>query len=204
MRDDSLVHIVDDDDAVRDGISLLLRSVGLQSTGYRNGQEFLEKYDGSGPACALFDMRMPGLSGMELLREVRNRRWDVPVVIITGHGDVPLAVEAMKEGALDFLQKPFREEELLQRIRQALTVHAQSHSQSRARNEAQRRLQNLTPREAEVARRVADGQANKVIAIELDISLRTVELHRARVMEKMGAASVADLVRLMLEAQQDS
>lgn len=196
------VYIVDDDDAVRDSVSMLLRSVGQSSTGFPNGQAFLEAYDGSGPACALFDMRMPGISGMELLREVRERGWQLPVIIITGHGDVPMAVEAMKTGALDFLPKPFREEDLLQRIRQALELHAVSYQAEEVKSEVRQRFLSLTAREQQVARRVADGQANKVISMELGISLRTVELHRSRVMEKMQVDSVAELVRCMLEVDQ--
>ncbi len=193
------VYIVDDDDAVRDSVAMLLRSVGQSSVGFASGRAFLDSYDGTGPACALFDIRMPGMSGMELLGEVRRRGWLLPVIIITGHGDVPMAVDAMKSGALDFLEKPFREEDLLLRIRQAMVIHARDCDQEQVKSVVSSRFSSLTPREQEVARRVADGQANKVISIELGISLRTVELHRARVMEKMQSDSVADLVKMMLE-----
>lgn len=198
------VYIVDDDDAVRDGLSILLHSVGQTSECFEDGATFLDGYEGEGPACALFDVRMPGMSGLELLEEVRERGWDLPVIILTGHGDVPMAVDAMKAGALDFLQKPFREDELLRLIRQALEQHVTQSDEKLAKSAGRERLQSLTPRELEIARRVSDGQANKVISIELAISLRTVELHRARVMEKMQADSVADLVKMMLEVDDEA
>ncbi len=192
------VHVVDDDDAVRDSLQLLLKSVGLESACYSNAQSFLDDYADE-PGCLILDIRMPGISGLALQKEIRQRGWLIPIIFITGHGDIPMAVEAMREGALDFLQKPFREEELLQRISDAMERDNEIRRHNKARAARDARLDGLTPRETEIAQRIVNGQANKVIAMELGISLRTVELHRARIMEKMQVRSVAELVQVMLE-----
>jgi two-component system response regulator FixJ len=198
--DTPLVYVVDDDDALRDALGLLLSSVGLASKGCASALEFLETYDPGQHACLLADIRMPGMSGLDLQEELLQRGAHIPLIFITGHGDVPMAVEAMKRGAVDFLQKPFRDQDLLDRISEALAADAQRRQADRSSAKVQQRLSNLTPREAEVMQRVVAGQANKVIALDLGVSQRTVEIHRARVMQKMGTRSLAELVRLVERA----
>jgi FixJ family two-component response regulator len=188
------VYLVDDDDAIRDSLSLLLRSVGLDCEVYASALEFLGAYDPTRHSCLVADIRMPGLSGLELQQRLNEQRSEVPVIFITGHGDVPMAVNAMKSGASDFIQKPFRDQDLIDRIQKALAKDSERRA-SRAQEDAIReRLSTLTPRETEVMRRVVRGQANKVIALDLGVSQRTVELHRARVMRKLKMRSLADLV----------
>jgi FixJ family two-component response regulator len=148
--------------------------------------------------CIVLDIRMPGMSGMELQQRLKSMRCTIPVIFVTGHGDVPMAVEAMLHGAFDFIQKPFRDQELLDRINQALNWDTEHRSEEERRRQVQERYASLTPREREVLDCVVRGLANKVIAMDLDLSQRTVEIHRARVMEKMGARSLADLVRMSL------
>lgn len=192
--DQPLVYLVDDDAAIRDSLGLLLQSVGLECEVFASAVEFLEAYDPTRCACLVADIRMPGLSGLELQQRLNERRARIPIVFITGHGDVPMAVTAMKSGAMDFLQKPFRDQDLLDRINKAL-AEAREQGAERAKEQAIRdRLALLTPREAEVMRRVVRGQANKVIAMDLGVSQRTVELHRARVMHKLNMRSLAELV----------
>jgi len=189
-----LVYLVDDDDAVRDALGLLLRSIGLECEPYASAIEFLERYDPKRQSCLVADIRMPGLSGLDLQQRMNDRHAEVPIIFITGHGDVPMAVNAMKAGAVDFMQKPFRDQDLIDRIQKALAAAAQRQV-TRADEEAIRaRLALLTPREAEVMQRVVRGQANKVIAMDLGVSQRTVELHRARVMRKLKMRSLAELV----------
>jgi two-component system, LuxR family, response regulator FixJ len=193
-RKGPLVYLVDDDEAIRDSLGLLLRSVGLDCEVYASALEFLGAYDPSRHCCLVADIRMPGLSGLELQQRLNEQRADVPVIFITGHGDVPMAVNAMKSGASDFIQKPFRDQDLIDRIHKALAKDRERRA-SRAEEDAIReRLATLTPRETEVMRRVVRGQANKVIALDLGVSQRTVELHRARVMRKLKMRSLAELV----------
>ncbi len=194
------VFVVDDDEAVRDSLALLLRSVGLEVASFDGAQAFLDELSERDCGCLVLDIRMPGMSGLELLQRLRDQGNELPIIFITGHGDVPMAVEAMKLGALDFLQKPFRDQQLLDRIQQALAQES-SQRQSRAgRDQLRQRLSDLTARERQVLNRLLEGKANKVIAIELELSQRTVEIHRARVMEKMQARSLAELVRFVLHA----
>ncbi len=193
---DAIVYVVDDDDAILDSLTLLLRSVGLESSAFSNAGDFLKGFDAGRHSCLLADIRMPGMSGLELQSELNRRGIQIPTIFITGHGDVPNAVRAMQAGALDFIQKPFRDEELLKRINDALEIDLQRLSERRETLEVRRKLETLTPRETEVMRKVVDGCANKVIALDLGVSQRTVELHRARVMHKMGVRSLADLVRM--------
>ena len=191
-----VVHIVDDEEPVRDSIALLLRSVGIRSRQYEDAHAFLATYQPGEAGCMVLDVRMPRMSGLDLQHELNRRGWTLPVIFVTGHGDVPMAVEAMREGALDFLQKPFNDDELIRRIQRALEHDARVRQQSGDRGALSLRLVSLTPREREVAGRIVAGQANKVIALELSLSERTVELHRARVMQKMGARGVAQLVQI--------
>jgi FixJ family two-component response regulator len=189
-----LVYLVDDDEAVRDALGLLLRSVGLECEVFASALEFLDTYDPTRHSCLVADIRMPGLSGLELQERLNEQRAGIPIVFITGHGDVPMAVSAMKSGATDFIQKPFRDQDLLDRIHKALAQDREERA-SRAEQDAIReRLALLTPRETEVMHRVVRGQANKVIAMDLGVSQRTVELHRARVMHKLKMRSLAELV----------
>jgi len=194
VDDDPLVYLVDDDEAVRDALGLLLRSVGLECEVYGSALEFLEAYDPRRHSCLVADIRMPGLSGLELQQRLNEQRANLPVIFITGHGDVPMAVNAMKSGASDFVQKPFRDQDLIDRIHKALAQDRERREWRAQERVIRERLALLTPREAEVMKRVVRGQANKVIAMDLDVSQRTVELHRARVMRKLKMRSLAELV----------
>lgn len=196
------IFVVDDDSAVRDALKLLLRSVGQAVETYGSGQEFIDAYSEDRPGCLVLDIRMPGMSGLELQQKLNERHSILPIIFITGHGDVPMAVEAMQAGAVDFIQKPFRDQDLIDRINQALEKDGNNRAALGERNDIRRRLETLTPREREVLDLVVHGKANKVIAGDLKLSQRTVEIHRARVMEKMQASSLAHLVRMVLEVGQ--
>ena len=196
------IFVVDDDSAVRDALKLLLRSVGQSVETFGSGQEFLEAYSEDRPGCLVLDIRMPGMSGLELQQKLNERHSILPIIFITGHGDVPMAVEAMQAGAVDFIQKPFRDQDLIDRINQALEKDGNNRAALGERNDIRHRLETLTPREREVLDLVVHGKANKVIAGDLKLSQRTVEIHRARVMEKMQASSLAHLVRMVLEVGQ--
>jgi FixJ family two-component response regulator len=198
------VFVVDDDEAVRTSLRLLLKSVGLQVETFASAQEFLDQFDPDRAGCLVLDIRMPGMSGLELQQQLNERHSIMPIVFITGHGDVPMAVEAMQAGAVDFIQKPFRDQDLIDRINRALEKDKAMRGSLRERDEIRRRMSQLTPREREVLELVTQGKANKVIAGDLNVSQRTVEIHRARVMEKMGAASLAHLVRMVIEAQREN
>jgi two-component system, LuxR family, response regulator FixJ len=192
------VFVIDDDQAVRSSLGLLLKSLGQKAQLFESAQAFLDIYDSSLRGCLVLDIRMPGMSGMELQQRLRALHCTLPIIFVTGHGDVPMAVEAMQHGAFDFIQKPFRDQELLDRIHQALNRDQEHRSEEDHRRGVQERFESLTPREREVMDCVVRGLANKVIAMDLDLSQRTVEIHRARVMEKMNARSLADLVRMSL------
>jgi FixJ family two-component response regulator len=194
-NDDPLVYVIDDDEAVRDSLRMLLKSLGLTNSVYASAFEFMEEYDPDRHSCLVCDIRMPTMSGLELQQRLLGDGSEMPIIFITGHGDVPMAVNAMKAGAFDFIQKPFRDQDLIDRIHKALQ---QDKRQRAARHEEfaiRECLKTLTPREMEVMRRVVSGQANKVIAMDLGVSPRTVELHRARVMRKLHMRSVAALVK---------
>ncbi len=194
--EDAVVYVVDDDEAVRDSLSVLLRSVGYQAQTFESAVEFLESFDADQHGCLVADIRMPGMSGLDLQAALNKDGSELPIIFITGHGDVPMAVDAMKSGALDFIQKPFRDQDLLDRINQALQADSERRQSCEERSVVRARLAALTPREREVMDRVVKGQANKVIALDLGVSQRTVEIHRARVMQKMHARSLAELVTL--------
>jgi len=194
VKRDPLVYLVDDDEAIRDSLGLLLRSVGLECEVYGSALDFLGAYDPRRHSCLVADIRMPGLSGLELQQRLNEQRAEVPVIFITGHGDVPMAVNAMKSGASDFIQKPFRDQDLIDRIHKALAKDSERRASRALDDGIRERLATLTPRETEVMRRVVRGQANKVIALDLGVSQRTVELHRARVMRKLKMRSLAELV----------
>ena len=196
------VFIVDDDDAVRDSLSFLLKSVGIASQSFASGDAFLDAFSNNWTGCILLDIRMPGISGMEVQRRLVEQESTLPIIFITGHGDIPMAVEAMHLGAHDFVQKPFHDQELLDRIQAALTARRDIQNKIERKNSARKNYETLTPRETEVMAAVAKGHANKVIAMDLDLSQRTVEIHRARVMEKMQARSLAELVKLAVLLEQ--
>jgi two-component system, LuxR family, response regulator FixJ len=193
-KDSPLVYLVDDDEAIRDSLALLMQSVGLECAVFASAIEFLDAYDRDQHSCLVADIRMPGLSGLELQQRLNAERADVPIIFITGHGDVPMAVNAMKSGASDFIQKPFRDQDLIDRIHNALARDLETRKWRAQEKAIRARLALLTPRETEVMQRVVRGQANKVIAMDLGVSQRTVELHRARVMHKLEMRSLADLV----------
>ena len=200
MREDpATVFVVDDDEAVRASLKLLLKTLGLPAQTYASAQEFLATFDERRGGCLVLDIRMPGMSGLELQEELNTRGAMMPIIFITGHGDVPMAVEAMQRGAMDFLQKPFRDQDLLDRISEALAKDRAGRELLGNRERIHARIVGLTPREREVMALVTQGKANKVIAADLDLSQRTVEIHRAHVMEKMGENSLAHLVRMAIE-----
>jgi FixJ family two-component response regulator len=193
-----VIYVVDDDDGMRRALDTLLSTVGYRTAVFSRPSEFLAKFQSDAAGCLVLDIRMPDMSGLELQQHLNKSGSMLPVIFITGHGDVPMAVQAMKEGAFEFIQKPFRDQDLLDRINHALKLDAENRSTVARRTEVQHRLESLTPRECQVMDMVVDGAANKVIAIDLNLSERTVEIHRAKVMEKMGARSVAHLVKLHL------
>lgn len=195
-KDGATIYVVDDDDGMRRALSVLLSTVGFRTQAYARPSEFLSNLKAEEPGCLVLDIRMPEMSGLELQQQLNRTGCMLPVIFITGHGDVPMAVQAMKAGAFEFIQKPFREQDLLDKINHALRHDAENRQNVARRAEVLRRLETLTPRERQVMDLVVEGGANKVIAIDLGLSERTVEIHRAKVMEKMGARSVAHLVKL--------
>src|SRR5262249_22309902 len=184
--EEPLIYLVDDDEAIRDSLGLLLDSMGLECRVFASAHEFLDAYDPEQHACLVADIRMPGMSGLDLQQRLNEQRTGIPIVFITGHGDVPMAVNAMKAGAADFLQKPFRDQDLLDRIHKGLALDREQRARRGREAHLRKLLDLLTPRETEVMERVVQGHANKVIAMDLGVSQRTVELHRARVMRKLG------------------
>jgi FixJ family two-component response regulator len=194
-----IAHVVDDDSAVRDALAIHLSMAGIPVKSFGSAEEFLENLAPDQPGCAVVDIRMPGMSGLELQQEMLRRGLTMPVIVITGHGDVPAAVTAFRAGAVDFLQKPFDEDLLIARIREAFAKDAQQRQAVGELAEIKQRIATLSPREKQVMEMVADGHSNKVVAMQLGIGVRTVETHRARVMEKTGAQSVSELARLRLK-----
>ena len=199
MNRTAAVIVVDDDDAVRNSLRLLLKSVGLPTLTHASAQEYLDAWDPAQPGCLVLDVRMPGMSGLELQEELNRRGAIVPVIFISGHGDIPMAVDAIQHGAFDFLQKPFRDQDLIDRVQRALATDHANRETLAQRDTVRQRYESLTPREQEVIALVTQGKANKVMAGDLGVSQRTVEIHRARVMEKMGAQSLAQLVRMVID-----
>lgn len=193
-----VVFVVDDDQAMRNSLKWLIESVGVHVESFSSADDFLAQYQAGRAGCLVLDVRMPGMSGLDLQEHLVNRNIQIPVVIITGHGDVPMAVRAMKAGAIDFIEKPFNDEVLLDAIRRAIAHGEQQRSHHSEHLQIQQRLQHLTPREYEVMEMVTEGRSNKEIANALGVSAKTIEAHRARVMEKMQAGSLAELVRMVL------
>lgn len=194
-RSKGTVFIVDDDEAMRDSLRWLLESVGWQVDAYASGQAFLDQYDTDWPGCLLSDVRMPGMSGLQLQEALQHRDCGLPVILITGHGDVPMAVRAMKHGAVDFLEKPFNDQVLLDCVQRALARDAEQRRLRRVREEVRGCLAHLTERERQVMDLVVGGASNREIAENLSLSPKTVEVHRAKMMHKMQASSVPELVR---------
>jgi FixJ family two-component response regulator len=199
VRRKPVIYIVDDDEGMRRALTVLMTTVGYQAMAFARPTDFLEKYDPEQHACVVLDVRMPQMSGLEVQQQLNRRGSILPVILVTGHGDIPMAVQAMKDGAFDFLQKPFRDQDLLDRINAAIKQDGENRAMLDQQADLKRRADSLTPREREVMGLVVDGKANKVIAIDLGLSERTVEIHRANVMEKMGARSVAHLVKMHLK-----
>jgi FixJ family two-component response regulator len=199
VRRKPVIYIVDDDEGMRRALTVLMTTVGYQAMAFARPTDFLEKYDPEQHACVVLDVRMPQMSGLEVQQQLNRRGSILPVILVTGHGDIPMAVQAMKDGAFDFLQKPFRDQDLLDRINAAIKQDGENRATLDQQADLKRRAESLTPREREVMGLVVDGKANKVIAIDLGLSERTVEIHRANVMEKMGARSVAHLVKMHLK-----
>jgi FixJ family two-component response regulator len=200
-----MIYIVDDDEAVRDAMRMLFESMGHSVSSHADAEDLLAHYDPEVPSCLLLDLRMPGRSGLELQEILLERGVAPPIIFLTGHGDVPAAVRALKHGAVDFIQKPVVDEQaLLDRVNEAIEVHREALQTAAVHTETCRRFAELTPRETEVMEAIAAGRANKVIAIDLGISERTVEHHRGRVMHKLGVRSVAELVRLLEVAEERS
>ena len=197
------VHVVDDDDSLRRSLQWLLESVGLTVETFSSAADFLARYRRGSPGCILLDLRMPGTSGLELHESFGEESISLPVIFLTGHGDVPAAVRAMKGGAVDFLEKPFRDHELLESIHAALQRDRDERAGRLERQRILARRATLTPREEEVLQLVVNGASNKIIASELGLSLKTVETHRSRVMRKMEAPSLAELVRMAVETEGD-
>ncbi|MFZ0257965.1 MAG: response regulator transcription factor [Gammaproteobacteria bacterium] len=192
------VFVVDDDEDVRNALRWLIESVDLTVATYPSAEAFLAAYTPGQPGCLVLDVRMPGMGGLGLLEHMRIEGMELPTIILTGHADVPIAVRAMKSGAIDFIEKPFTDQDLLDQIQRALKEDAKQRSQQLKRAEVLSRVETLTPREREVLRRVVQGQANKVISAELGISERTVETHRKKIMDKMQAKSLAELIQMTL------
>ena len=200
MPSESLVHVIDDDPAMRDSLEFLFDTAGLPVRAYDSAVAFMAALGEGAEGCVVTDVRMPEMSGVELLKELRDRGSSLPVIVITGHGDVPLAIEAMKSGAKDFLEKPFDDERLLGVVRSALEESGASRGERAEQAQVLQRIGKLSHRERQVLKRLVDGQLNKTIAWELGISPRTVEVYRAKLMAKMGAPAFADLVRMALLA----
>ena len=200
MDANQTVHIVDDDSDVADSMSMLLESTGLRTQQYHSAEEFLRNPIDLLMGCLILDVRMPDMNGLDLHQEIKRSNPNLPVVFVTGHGDVPMAVQAMKNGALEFLQKPFRDQEFIDCVNRALKTNSKALNGLNRRCSIQVRIESLTKREYEIMRLIAEGNITKVVAVKLNISPRTVEIHRARTMEKMQAKTLAQLVQMVVEA----
>ena len=198
------VFIVDDDDAIRDSMSMLMETIGLNTQSFASAQEFLDSFDVDKPGCLVLDIRMPGMSGLELQQELVRKNSMLPIVFVTGHGDIPMAVQAIQNGAADFIQKPFRDQDLIDRVNTALTDDEAFRKEVAETRQLKALAETLTPREHEVMDLIVAGDANKVAAHKLGVSQRTIEIHRARVMEKMKANNLAQLVRQHLAISGDA
>jgi FixJ family two-component response regulator len=200
---DATVYVVDDDEPVRHSLRYLIESVSLQVRTYATAAEFLADYRPGGPACLLLDVRLPGMGGLVLQRELAAQGHTLPIIVITGHGDVAMATRAMRDGAVDFIEKPFRDDDLLERVHEALQLDRDRMAHRLAQVGIRQRLQGLTVRERQVLDLVVAGGSNRDIAAALGLGVKTIETHRAKLMKKMGASGLADLVRMAFVAQAD-
>lgn len=201
QRRPPLAHLVDDDEAMRDALAWLLRSRGVDSRAWDSAESFLADYEPAMTGCLVLDIRMRAMTGLELFDRLREQGCRMPVIFLTGHGDVPQAVQALKNGAFDFLEKPFDDNQLADRVIEALARDAECRAGNKADDDRDTRLCSLTAREREVMERILAGKLNKVIADELNISMRTVEVHRAHIFEKMGVKSAVELARRLSDSQ---
>jgi len=202
-EESSVVFVIDDDPSIRRSLSRLLRSVGYAAEAFSSAEEFLGRGTFNGTGCIILDVQMPGLSGMDLRVELNKAQYSMPIVFITGHGDIPMSVEAMKKGAVHFLTKPFDDDDLLRAVGEAIERDRKAKAEQSAVQDIRRRLSLLTPREYEILRYVITGMLNKQIAFTLNIAEKTVKIHRGRIMEKLCVGSVAELVRLAEKARID-
>lgn len=198
MTEQATVFIVDDDEQVRSALTLLMESVGLTAQSFASAQEYLDQFDPDKPGCLILDVRMPGISGLDLQARLTAERIHPPIIIITGHGDVPMAVRAVRAGALDFIEKPFNNQVMLDSVHRAIETDSVQRGETSRLQEIEEHYNGLTPREKEVLQCVIAGKRNKVIASELNITQSTVEAHRSKVMEKMSAESLSDLMRMAI------
>jgi two-component system response regulator FixJ len=204
MSDLQIVHLIDDDDGVRDALTLLMAEAGFTVRSYRSALDFLATTRSATHGCIVSDIRMPGMDGLELQGKLRAGNEPMPIIFITGHGDVPMAVQALRAGAMDFIEKPFDEEVLLESVRRALKANERAAVREAAGSEIQEHLASLTTREQQVLEGLLVGRANKIIAFDLGMSTRTVEVHRAHIMQKMKARSLSELVRLVMSVRPDT
>ncbi|CAE6715698.1 Response regulator protein TodT [Paraburkholderia domus] len=190
-----IVYIVDDDNGMRTSLAWLLESVSVKSAGFANASEFLNAFDPGVPACLVLDVRMPEQSGFDVQAELNRQGATLPIIFVSGHGDIPMSVRALQNGAIDFVEKPYNSQQMLDRVQRALKLAAQRHAANQKQRDLKKRLESLTAREKEVLRGVIDGNGSKRIASDLSISVKTVDVHRASIKDKLGAASIAMLVR---------
>ena len=195
------VFIVDDDSSVCESLQFLMQSINIEAETFASATEFLGAYDPTRVACLILDVRMPGMSGPELQERLQSLGATLPIIFLTAHGDVPMAVNVMKVGAVDFIQKPFRDQDLIDKVQHAMADHLRTQQELGDCGETAKHIASLTPREREVMEMVVEGKANKVIAVDLGLSQRTVEIHRARVMKKMKADSISQLVQMVIRAR---
>lgn len=191
----AIVYIVDDDDGMRTSLAWLLESVGVKSVGFASAAEFLGGFDADVPACVVLDVRMPEHSGFDVQAELNQRYVTMPIIFVSGHGDIPMSVRALQNGAIDFVEKPYNSQQMLDRVQRALKLATQRHANDQKRRDLRKRIESLTAREKEVLRGVVDGNGSKRIASDLSISVKTVDVHRASIKDKLGAPSIAMLVR---------
>lgn len=201
MNSKAIVHIIDDDESVRKSLRWLIESVGLQVSCYESANAFEQTKLQEGPGCMVLDVRMPGMSGLELQERMNMQDLPLPTIIVTGHADVPMAIRALKNGAFDFIEKPYNDQHLLDRVQEAISSSTASQSAETLKQDAKQKINNLTPREREIMIMVTEGEPNKRIAMQLNLSIKTVETHRANLMTKMQANSLPALIKLVMRAE---
>ncbi len=197
MSTESTVFVVDDDESVRQSLSMLVETIDLNVKSFASAQEFLQEYEPHEPGCLVLDVRMPGMSGLELQAKLAAKDYKIPVILVTGHGDIPMAVDAMKKGAVSFIEKPFRDQDLIDTIQEAIEKDAKERVLLTKRSKIEEKLDALTPRERQVIGRMIDGIPNKKIGFELQISQKTVDYHRANIYKKMNVNTTVELLRMI-------